>query len=304
MSSPASLQQHAVPGGGPRWIGDRAERRARNRWWIRWWWSSAAFGVVGLGFLGAVALVEDPTNVLSAWFGCWMVAILAMVPAYRLGWVARYDRYDDELSRYAHGVRAEMSLRTGDGVVRLGDRIVATSSVDATGRRRMVLDDATLSVDEQILERAGDRSITAVALRLVDEADVVMASARGDRRGDRVDWTIDVPLGELRLRQLLSAVPSRRTLLDDDGCAWRIRGDADAPSWSAELPERAGAIDAVVVTWLACHLDAVGLERCYGAGDGPALTAYRFGGDASRRPVGNPGVRPEVPTASGGGIDL
>jgi hypothetical protein len=202
-----------------------------------------------------------------------------------------------------------MSMRTGDGVVRLGERTVATSSVDAGGRRRVEVDDGVLSLDERIGERFDDGSIRAVALRLVDTSDVVVASARGERRGDRVDWTVELPLGELRLRQLLHAVPSRRTVLDHEGRAWRIRADVDAPSWTVELPDRAGTIDAVFVTWFACHLDAVGLERCYGSGDGPALTGSDTAtravrGDARWVPVGSPAARPDVPTASGGGIDL
>jgi hypothetical protein len=67
-------------------------------------------------------------------------------------------------------------------------------------------------------------------------------------------------------------------------------------------------LDAVFVTWFACHLDAVGLERCYGADAGPALTASdgttRRGGDARWLPVGAPGARPGVPMASDSGIDL
>jgi hypothetical protein len=168
------------------------------------------------------------------------------------------------------------------------------------------VEDGTLSLEEQIAGRFDDGSIRAVALRLVDTSDVVVASARGEQLGDRVDWTLELPLGELRLRQLLHAVPSRRTVLDHEGRAWRIRADMDAPSWTAELPERAGAIDAVFVTWFACHLDAVGVERCYGPDDGPVLTgsdtATRVvGGDARWMPVGSPAVRPEVPTASSGG---
>ena len=182
----SALQHSVVPGGGPRWLGDRAARRARNRWWLRWWWTSAALGVLGLGFLAAVVIVADPTNVLLAWFGCWVLAILAMVPGYRLGWAQRYDRYDDELCVYTDGVRAAMSVRTGDGVVQLGDRVVAVSSVDAAGRRRMEVDDGLLCLDERVLERDVD-GIRAVAVRLVDAAGVAVASARCDRRGDRVD---------------------------------------------------------------------------------------------------------------------
>jgi hypothetical protein len=181
MSSPTARPQSTplVPGDGPRWIGDLAGRRARNRGWMRWWRAGAVLGVVGLAFLVAVFLVQDPANVLLAWFGCWMAAILAMVPAYRLGWAQRYDRYDDEMSRYAGGVRAEMSLRTGDGVVRLADRTVATSSSDAGGRRRVEVDEGTLRLEERIEERDSAGNVGVVALRLVDEADVVGPSPPG-----------------------------------------------------------------------------------------------------------------------------
>jgi hypothetical protein len=295
-----------VPGHGPRWVGDAAERRARSRGWMRWWWSSAWFGALGVVCLVGAFLVEDQTDALLAWFGAWTAAILCMVPAWRTGWAQRHDRYDDELCRYASGVRAQMSLRSGDGVVHLADRVVGTSSVDSRDRRRVEVDAGVLSLEERVLDRADDGAISRVEVRLVDDAGVVLASAEGDRRGGRVDWSLHLPLGVLRLRQRLEAVPSRRTVLDAGGRAWRVRAEADAPSWSADLPEHAGVADAVFVTWFACHLDAVGLERCYGVGSGPAVHAADGGRTVgtSWKAVGTPGVRPGVPTASGGGFDL
>jgi hypothetical protein len=278
---------------------------------LRWWWTSAALGVVGTVFLVVVFFMADPTNALFAWFGCWLVAVVAMVPAYRLGWVQRHDRYDDELCRYAAGTRAEMSLRSGDGVVHLGGAVVGTSTADDEDRRTVETDVGELVLEERVLAGAEDGGVRTVAVRLVVAGeDTALASARGERRGDRVDWTLELPLGELRLRQALEAVPSRRTLLDADGRAWRIRADVDAPAWSAELPGRADALDAVFVTWLACHLDAVGLARCYhlGFGSGPALTVpdgrgVPVNGTPWRR-VGTPGARPEVPMASAQTIDI
>jgi hypothetical protein len=43
----------------------------------------------------------------------------------------------------------------------------------------------------------------------------------------------------------------------------------------------------------------VGLEYCYGSGDGPA---HR--NDGRWLPVGEPGTRPGVPMASGQGVEL
>jgi hypothetical protein len=47
--------------------------------------TSAVLGAAGASFLVVVFLVEDPTALL-AWFGCWIAAILCMVPAHRTGW--------------------------------------------------------------------------------------------------------------------------------------------------------------------------------------------------------------------------
>ncbi|NMO92328.1 hypothetical protein [Actinomycetospora sp. TBRC 11914] len=307
--SETTLDAPVVPGGGPRWPGETAARRARSRGWRRWWWTSAALGALGAVLLVVVFLVEDPTDVLLAWFGCWIAAILCMVPAHRTGWSRRHDRYDDELCRYEHGVRAAMSLAGGDGVVRFGDRVVATSSVDERGRRRVELDAGVFSLEERVLSRTADGDVHLLAVRMVGDDDLVVASAYGERRGGRVDWTLDLPLGELRLRQQLAAVPSRRTVLDGAGRAWRIRADVDALSWTAELPGHAGDVDAVFVTWFAGHLDTVGLEQCYGAVGGPALTASddptrRLAAPTRWRPVGAPGTRPAVPTASGSGFEI
>jgi hypothetical protein len=297
-----------VPGGGPRWCGEAAGQRGRSRGWMRWWWSSAALGVVGAGFLVVVFLVADPTDALLAWFGCWIAAILCMVPAHRTGWSQRHDRYDDEVCRYQHGVPATMSLASGDGVVSLGDRVVGTSRVDERGRRRVELDGGVVSLEERVLARSADGAVHLLTVRLVGD-DGVVASASGERRGGRVDWMLDLPLGELRLRQQLAAVPSRRTILDAEGRAWRIRSRLDDLSWTADLPEHAGEVDAVFVTWFAAHLDTVGLEQCYGPGGGPALTASDdprrpHGGPTRWRPVGASGTRPDVPTASGSGFEI
>ncbi|MDL5155254.1 hypothetical protein [Actinomycetospora termitidis] len=299
-----------IPGDGPLFPRS-ALSRARERGWLRWWWASAGFGVLGLAALVAVFLVEDRTPAFLLWFGCWLAAIGAMVPGYRLGWAQRHDRYDDELSRYAGGVRAEFSLPDGAeaGAVRLAGCGVADTD-QRRGRRVVRHERRTFALEESVLGRTGDGTVETVALRLAEETGGVAATARGERRGDLVDWTLDLPLGELRLRQRLHAVPSRRTLLDRWGRAWRVRADADATYWDAELPTDAGPVDAVMVTWFLCHLDAVGLDRCYRPeeGSGPARTAAdgtaRHGGDARWVPVGAPACRPDIPKAEGGGVDF
>ncbi|MEJ2871719.1 hypothetical protein WCD74_28440 [Actinomycetospora sp. OC33-EN08] len=299
-----------VPGNGPLFQHGAASR-AREHGWLRWWWASAGLGVLGLVALVAAFVVEDQTLAFLVWFACWLAAIGCMVPGYRLGWAQRHDRYDDELSRYAGGIRAEFSLPDGAeaGAVRLAGGGVADTN-QRRGRRVVRHERRTFTLEESVLARTGDGTISTVALRLAEEAGSVVASARGERRGDLVDWTLDLPLGALRLRQRLHAVPSRRTLLDRWGRAWRVRADADAMHWSAELPPEAGAVDAVMVTWFLVHLDAVGLDRCYRPeeGSGPAVTAAdgaaRPGGDGRWQPVGAPGCRPDIPKAEGGGGDF
>ena len=305
-----------VPGDGPLHVGARAESRARERGWLRWWWTSAALGVLGTLALVAAFVVDEQTTAFTVWFACWTGAILAMVPAHRLGWAQRHDRFADEMCRYAAGIRAEGSLLAEPGAVRLAGRTVGTFAWERRSRRRVVhVADRTLALQERVTRRDAEGAISLVELRLVDvgraagDGDVV-ATARGDRRGDATDWTLGLGVGELRLRQRLRAVPGRRTLLDVWGRAWRVDADADARHWTAELPADAGAVDAAFVASFLCHLDAVGLDRCYRptVGTGPAVTATdgvaRRGGDSSWQSVGTPGTRPDVPRADGGGIDL
>ncbi|WP_018330728.1 hypothetical protein [Actinomycetospora chiangmaiensis] len=300
-----------VPGDGPRHRGRAATTRSRERGWLRWWWAAAGFGVVGAGALVAGFVVADQSLAFMVWFGCWLAAIGCMVPGYRLGWSQRHDRYDDELCRYAGGVRVEFVLPDPEeaGTVRLAGGGVAETHL-RRDRRVVVQGGRTLSLEESVLARTDQGTIDGLALRLVEDGGDILATARGERRGDLVDWTLHVPLGELRLRQRLHAVPGRRTLLDRWGRAWRVRADADALHWTAELPVEADAVDAVMVSWFLCHLDAVGLDRCYrpALGSGPAATASdgaaRPDGDARWLPVGSPGRRPDVPMAQSSGVEF
>jgi hypothetical protein len=298
-----------VPGGGPRYRGPLASFRSRETAWIRWWCTVAVLVVAATLTLPVCLALDVEEGPFMATLGVFAgLAIVACVPASRLGWRQRPDRYDDEMCRYAHGVTASYEPDGERGVFRRGGAVVATVTRAPRGVRRVArVGDRHLGLDEAVLTTVPQGEVREVALRLVDVADgTVHATASGHRAGDLVDWTLELPLGELRLRQRLHAVPSRRTALDRWGRAWRLRGNVVRGRWTAVLPTAAGPVDVVAVTWIAAHLDAVGMDRCHGDRSGGPARRAQPGFDAAAPEwvaVGSvPGARPSMPT--GDVIDL
>jgi hypothetical protein len=228
-------------------------------------------------------------------------------------WHQRHDRVHDDVRTYSPGVDARLELardmthpRDPMGVLVLDGRVVGElDRPDASSERAdlRLADGQVVHLQERV-EILYDGRRGELALRLADAAGSSAVEMHGERRGDQVDWTVPPTDGdpgpELRLRQRLAAVPSRRTLLGHDGRAWLVRADHEANRWSGTLPSGTSPVRAAAVLWLCAHLDRVGVARSYPPSAVPPGLVTADGNLTAHRsrvwvPVGAPLRRPSPP---------
>ncbi|MDL5159724.1 hypothetical protein [Actinomycetospora termitidis] len=305
-----------LPGGGPRYRGPFAALRARRRPWLLW---CATAVVTGPAFLVVITLEALHGGF---WLGVLAFVLFLVFPtSLTIGltrrWHERFDRTDDDVLRYSSGARVELALDepmqgphdpTGRLLVagREAGRMDRAAG-SSEGPPPLTLEGESLTLQMQVV-RVSDDGATELTVRLASGDRAARAEARGERRQAWVDWTFPPldgdPGPELRLRQRLHAVPTRRTLTGDDGSTWLVRADHVANRWVGELPLGTTALRAALVLWTCAFLDQVGVSHCYPEKSRLPILASYPAPWALRAPpgrwyqVGSPVRRPEPRTSS------
>jgi len=304
----------SLPGGGPvsRWSPSRVPSPTA---WI-WFGLVVLCPVLGVtAWLGATGSGGDVDTAVWIILGVGMVWILALAGTGVGIGAARDVLVIDDVRHHAVGPR--LSVRPGrTGVVAdveldgetlaelrdvTGSRSGRKKRRSSGGPRRVLRVDG---VEYELYRRGGRRP--EVFLRAEDGT---VARARGYAHRRLRDWEFEAGERLFRLRLDVRRNPPRRTLLDDEGRAWRVTHTKG--SVELQLPDEMKRIGAAAVAVLLHDVDvrarelATRLQVAKGDGEGGADLTDTWGSDSGSdgSSGGSDGSPGGSDGASGGGSD-